>query len=206
MRTLVILAAIVSTIAVVPAIAKTVPITAAEKTFVADASQRLQSEYPNTAAAKSKGFVLLYDSMDTDNTYNWTNMNFSDVTPDRPNFIWYDRRGHIAGVDYELLKSRYPSPPHLAAFPVLASRWTPIDEHVHYAYSVNGVTKYGGAHAAPEMRSGKITLEMLRAHGAKIPSNAKIVWAMYHPAVWDLAMWVVPNPRGAFADLNPNVK
>jgi hypothetical protein len=133
-------------------------------------------------------------------------MNFDDVMPDHPNFMWYDRHGHLAGVDYELPKSRYPAPPHLAAFPVLSSRWTLIREHVHYAYSVDGVTKYGVSHATPEMCTEKIALDVLRAHGAKIPSNAKMVWAMYHPAVWDLAMWVVPNPRGAFADLNPNVK
>lgn len=206
MRIGVILAAVLSAITIAPAPVKAAAMTAAEKTFVSDTSQRLQSEYPNTAAAKSKGFVLLYDSIDPDNTYNWTNMNFNDVTPDRPNFLWYDRRGQLAGVDYEVPKSHYPTKPQLAAFPVLASRWTPIAEHVHYAYSVNGATKYGATHASPDMRTGKIALEMLRAHGAKIPSNAKLVWAMYHPAVWDLAMWVVPNPHGAFADLNPNVK
>lgn len=27
-----------------------------------------------------------------------------------------------------------------------------------------------------------------------------------HPAMWDLIVWVLPNPDGAWADANPNVK
>ena len=186
-------------------LAKTPQPSAAEQQFVSTTSAKLQAGYPNTAVAKANGYTMLEGTIDSDNTYNFTNRDFANVTPDRPNFLWYDRKGHLAGVDYEVPKSTFPSPPH-AMFPVQTSRWVTINEHVHYAYTVNGRTKYGATRATPALRSENITLAMLRAAGAKIPADAKLTWAMYHPTVWDLAMWVVPNPSGAFADLNPNVK
>ena len=182
------------------------PLTSAEKAFVTKASATLNAKYPDTATAKSAGFGLLEGSIGDDNTYNWTDMSFSNVMLDRPNFLWYDRRGHLAGVDWEFPKGTTTSAPQLAAFPVTAARWVSIPEHVHFAYTVDGVMKYGAGKATPAERTGTLTAQILRANGAKLPANAKLVWAMYHPAVWDLAMWTVPNPNGAFADKNPNVK
>ena len=39
---------------------------------------------------------------------------------------------------------------------------------------------------------------------AKSESDVKFVFEF--PAIWDLTVWVLPNPSGAFADKNPNVK
>lgn len=182
------------------------PLTASEKAFVAKASASLNAAYPTTSAAKTAGFTMLFDTIGDDNTYDWTNMTFNNVTPDRPNFLWYDRHGHLAGADWEFPTSGHAPAPKLGAFPVLAARWVKIPEHVHYAYTVDGNLKYGAAHATPALRTGTITAAELRANGARLPEDAKLKWAMYHPAVWDLAMWTVPNPKGAFADKNPNVK
>lgn len=182
------------------------PLTGDEKAFVATASSQLQGRYPNTATAKSGGYSLLYDTIDSDNTYNWTNFDFTHVAPGRPNFLWYDRQGHLAGADWELPKSEYPAVPHLAAYPVQSTRWVLIREHVHFAYTLTGKSYYGVAKAAPGLRQDHITADQLRASGAKLPIGATLLWAMYHPAVWDLAMWLVPNPSGAFAEKNPNVK
>ena len=182
------------------------PLTASEKAFVTKTSATLNQSYPTTASAKSAGFRLLEGSIGDDNTYDWTNMSFTGVTPDHPNFLWYDRHGHLAGADWEFPTSGKAPAPQLAAFPVTAARWVKIPEHVHYAYTVDGKMKYGVAHATPALRTGTITADELRANGARLPKDAKLNWAMYHPAVWDLAMWTVPNPKGAFADKNPNVK
>jgi len=182
------------------------PLSDSEKAFVTKASATLNNEYPTTATAKSAGFILLYDSIDDDNTYDWTNMTFTGITPEHPNFLWYDRHGNLAGVDWEFPAAGQASAPQLAAFPVSAARWVKIPEHVHYAYTMNGKMKYGVTKATPALRTGTITADELRSNGAKLPKDATLVWAMYHPAVWDLAMWTVPNPSGAFADKNPNVK
>jgi hypothetical protein len=181
-------------------------LTSSEKAFVAKTSSALTAKYPSEATAKSAGFTPLFDTIGSDNTYDWTNMSFTGVTPDHPNFLWYDRRGHLAGADWEFPTTAHAPPPQLAAFPVRSARWVEIPEHVHYAYTINGKTKYGVAKATAELRTGTITATMLRANGAKLPKDATLLWAMYHPAVWDLAMWIVPNPNGPFADKNPNVK
>lgn len=186
--------------------ATSVPLTGSEKAFVVKTSATLNAKYPTTATAKAAGFGMLFDEIGADNTYDWTNYGFSNVTPDHPNFLWYDRHGHLAGVDWEFPASGYASAPNIPAFPVRASFWVKIPEHVHYSYTVNGKTRYGVAKAKPALRTMKITADMLRANGARLPKDATLVWAMYHPAVWDLAMWTVPNPSGPFADKNPNVK
>ena len=33
-----------------------------------------------------------------------------------------------------------------------------------------------------------------------------MVFVFKHPEMWDMVVWVIPNPDGAFADANPNVK
>lgn len=182
------------------------PLTASEKAFVAKTSASLNAAYPTTATAKAAGFTMLFDTIGDDNTYDWTNMSFANVAPDHPNFLWYDRKGDLAGVDWEFPTSGNAPAPQLAAFPVLTARWVKIPEHVHYAYTLNGKMKYGVAKATPALRTGTITADELRTNGAKLPKDAKLSWAMYHPAVWDLAMWTVPNPNGPFAEKNPNVK
>jgi hypothetical protein len=182
------------------------PLTDSEAAFVAKTSATLTDKYPTTASAKSAGFTPLFDSIGSDNTYDWTNMSFSNATPDHPNFLWYDRHGHLAGADWEFPTKPHEPAPKLAAFPVQTARWVQIPEHVHYAYTLDGKMKYGVIKATPALRTGTITATMLRANGAKLPKDANLAWAMYHPAVWDLAMWTVPNPSGPFADKNPNVK
>ena len=206
MRYVVLIAALSFAMAQAASAATSPPLTDSEKAFVAKASASLNAEYPTTASAKAAGFSLLFGGIFDDNTYDWTNMSFSGVTPEHPNFLWYDRHGHLAGVDWEFPKSAYASAPNPAAFPVRAARWVTIPAHVHYAYAIDGKMKYGVTKATPALNAPTITANMLRANGAKLPAGAKLNWAMYHPAVWDLAMWTVPNPNGAFADKNPNVK
>ena len=186
--------------------ANNAPLTDSEKAFVTRTSATLSDKYPTTETAKSAGFGMLFDTIGDDNTYDWTNFSFAGVTPDHPNFLWYDRHGRLVGVDWEFPTAEHAPAPRLAAFPVRTARWVEIPEHVHYAYTLNGKMHYGVAKATPALRKGTIDAQMLRANGAKLPKDAKLNWAMYHPAVWDLAMWTVPNPSGPFADKNPNVK
>jgi hypothetical protein len=42
----------------------------------------------------------------------------------------------------------------------------------------------------------------------KIPapqSASDVAFVFSFPAIWDLQVWLVPNPLGAFAEHNPNV-
>ena len=42
------------------------------------------------------------------------------------------------------------------------------------------------------------------SEAAKKASDVRFVFTF--PAIWDLAVWVIPNAAGAFADKNPDVK
>lgn len=181
------------------------PLTDAETAFVTQDSALLQGLYPTVAAAKAHGYIPLSARFDSSNTQIYTDLRFDDVTLDRPNFLWYDRSGNLVGVDYELRKSDYPKPPHLAIYPVQDLRWSPIGQHVHLAYRLHGQLKYAGGHATPALRKDHLTAAMLR-RAKLLPPGATLVWASFHPAVWDLALWTVPNSNGPFADLNPAVK
>jgi len=57
----------------------------------------------------------------------------------------------------------------------------------------------------PSMKGNTLTESELRA-AKLLPANAKLLWTYVHPKSWDLGFWLAPNPKGAFADLNPNVK
>jgi len=46
--------------------------------------------------------------------------------------------------------------------------------------------------------------DVVKLHEAK--TAADVAFAFPFPAIWDLQVWLVPNPNGAFAQANPNVK
>jgi hypothetical protein len=39
----------------------------------------------------------------------------------------------------------------------------------------------------------------------KVSSPADVATIFFFPTLWDLIVWVKPNPNGAFADKNPTV-
>lgn len=188
------------------AVAGAVASSAAEDAFVKNVAGRLQAEFPSVARARARGYTQLR-KIDKDNTIVYTNFAFDHISIDHPNFLWFDRRGNLVGVDYEFPKERWRSPPGTSTFPVSPSRWTTVDEHVHLAYreTPSGPVKFKGGPATAEMRGATLPADVLvRAH--LLPPDAHLVWSSYHPACWDLGFWIVPNPLGPFEDHNPSVK
>jgi hypothetical protein len=39
----------------------------------------------------------------------------------------------------------------------------------------------------------------------RVDKASEVVHLFHFPALWDLTVWVKPNPSGAFADINPTV-
>ena len=138
---------------------------------------------------------------------SYATMKYDGIDANHPNFLWYDRHGKLVGLDYEYPYYAWPKPPGAKFYPVDPGRWTTVHEHAHFAYRIgDGPVQFHGARAVPNLRGNKsITADDLRADGL-LPKNATLVWAEYHPTCWDLGFWLVPNPNGAFADLNPLVK
>jgi hypothetical protein len=176
-----------------------------EAKFIASVTQSLDASYPTVAAATSHGYVQM-TKLESDGTMIFATMKYDGISPTHPNFLWYDRNGKLVGLDYEYTVSSWPKPPGTAMYPVAADRWTTVHQHVHFAYRIgNGPLQRHGARAMPNLMGKVITADELTADGL-LPKGATLVWAEFHPTCWDLGFWTVPNPTGAFADLDPLVK
>jgi hypothetical protein len=178
---------------------------ASETAFIQSVTTGLFAAYPTVTKATAAGYIRM-TKLESDNTYVYSTMTYSKIDRLHPNFLWYDRNGKLVGLDYEYAKSSSPQFPGMSVYPVMASRWVTIPQHVHFAYTVgSGPVQTHGWKALPNLRGDVITAQELIADGL-LPKGAKLVWAHFHPACWDLGFWLVPNPNGAFADLDPAVK
>lgn len=178
---------------------------ATETAFIQSVSAGLLAAYPTVQQATAAGYIRM-TKLESDNTYVYSTMTYTKIDRLHPNFLWYDRNGKLVGLDYEYPKSSWPSFPGTSVYPVMASRWVTIPQHVHFAYTVgSGPVQTRGAKAWPNLRGDVITAKELTDDGL-LPKGAKLVWAHFHPTCWDLGFWLVPNPNGAFADLDPAVK
>ena len=70
------------------------------------------------------------------------------------------------------------------------------------------VQKFTDAGGTPSESDGAIPANKAALVKAGIPgltSPDQVKFVFLHPAMWDLIVWVLPNPDGAWADANPNV-
>jgi len=90
-------------------------------------------------------------------------------------------------------------------------RWAQFDDHIHYITKdpKTGDLKYDNYVMAPAFvaaggdlqNPAPYTLVELRS----VSSAADVTKIFDFPSVWDLIIWVKPNPNGAFAYKNPSV-
>jgi hypothetical protein len=176
-----------------------------ETQFITSVARTMQRQYHTAAAALRAGYMQMTPLNPDDHTSVYFNHRFDGVDREHPNFLWYDRDGILAGLDYEVKKDDFSVPPGTAGFPVARARWTTIPAHVHFAYTdASGKLQLAESNARPNLR-GVIEAGELTKDGL-LPAGAKLVWASYHPECWDLGFWLVPNPSGAFSDKNPLVR
>ena len=176
-----------------------------EAAFIASVTSTLQQRLATTAQAQTAGYYQM-TRMEKDGTIIWFNDDWGKgVSKDTPNFLWFDQAGKLVGLDYEYAVSDYPQHPAADAYPVMPSRWTTIDAHMHFAYKLpDGKIVRRGAEALKGVTTDPTAAQLTAAK--LLPAGATLLWAHYHPKAWDLGFWTVPNPNGAFADLNPLVK
>jgi hypothetical protein len=115
-------------------------------------------------------------------------------------------KGRLLGADYSVPHS--DNPPHL--FGIDPARWQTFGEHIHYGLKAPGGTIVYGATSVKRLIAAggdaahPTPADLVKAGIAKSPSEVAFVFQF--PAIWDLEVWVLPNPSGAFAAGNPNVK
>lgn len=184
------------------------PANAKESAFVNAIAADLQRRFPTAADAEKAGYVR-YTSADDTGAISYANMQWQSVDIRHPSQLWYDKRGRLLGADYSVLVANSPGRPQL--WGVDPGRWVEFDGHVHWVAKnpANGSLVYDGwawdkAFAAaggdPQHPSAATLVAM-----KKVDAAGNVVTIFHFPAIWDLIVWVKPNPSGAFAWKNPTV-
>jgi len=183
---------------------------AAEATFLARIMADLPKRYPNPQAANAAGWMR-FSNEDRTGAISYVNTQYWDTTdPDLPAQLWYDVNGRLIGADFSVYRAESTAgPPN--RFGIAPSRWIIIPAHVHYVLkNANGTNTYGKAIQAARYASANNgdyshpTAAGLVAAGA-VTDPASVAFVFLYPAIYDVSVWVVPNPLGQFADKNPNV-
>ncbi len=185
------------------------PASTSENAFVSAIAKDLTSRYPTAADAEKAGYIR-YTTEDETGAISYANLQWQSVDIRHPSQLWYDKNGRLLGADYSVLVSSSPSRPQL--WGVNAGRWVEFDGHVHWVTKdpTTGALTYDqwawdkafvAAGGNPEHPSATTLVAM-----EKVDDAANVVTVFHFPAVWDLIVWVKPNPNGAFADKNPLVQ
>lgn len=172
--------------------------------FIDAVRPTLMARYGTVELAQAAGFSQI-THLGWDGTAIYFNHTFAGVDPLHPNFLWFDRRDRLVGVDYELPISQYPmNPPGRDLFAVRRMRWSVVYAHVHLAYLNDGKLVFAEGDAQPKFAVDTVTSGTLRDAGL-LPANAQLQWFSFHPRCWDLSLWLTPNPFGASSTYNPYV-
>lgn len=176
-----------------------------EAAFVSSMQKDLQARFPTAADAEKAGYVRFTNEDDT-GAISYANQNWKSVDPQHPSQLWYDVNGKLLGADFS--QPLTANPPQL--WGVNPQRWVKFRRpHVHYIVkSSSGALKYGAFRGSDFTAAGGNVENPQPATVVKLgkaKSDADVVKVFEFPALWDLIVWVKPNPLGAFAEKNPNV-
>jgi hypothetical protein len=192
--------------------------TPAETPFITKIQHDIPARYPSVASAVAAGYFQ-YTGEDSTGAISYVNLKlWNSIDIDAPNQLWYDVNGRLLGVDYTVLQDQSPSAPtSLFGYAIDPSRWVHRGAHMHWGFTAADgslklgampVAKFTAAGGAPNTSVGDIPANKAALVAAGLPGLTtpdQVKFVFLHPAMWDLVVWVLPNPDGAFADANPNV-
>jgi hypothetical protein len=183
------------------------PLSASEKQFVAGIQADLMKRFPTAADAEKAGFVR-YTNEDSTGAISYANMQWQSSDIHHPSQLWYDKNGQLLGADFSVQTDSNTRPDRFGVNP---GRWVEFDDHVHWVgRDANGKLTYDNYVMAGKFKAAggdpahPTAADLVRMHKAAKESDVVTVFDM--PRIWDLIVWVKPNPSGAFAEKNPLVK
>jgi hypothetical protein len=180
----------------------------AEGRFVRDASRVLRAKFPTPAAAEKAGYVR-YTNEDETGAISYADLRWNSTSESAPSQLWYDVHGRLLGADYSVRVADYPKAPSL--FGITPTRFFEEHAHIHYVVrNPDGSLTYSRAVGAKKYAATGLdplhpTAAGLVKVGAVDAAN-HVATVFLFPTIWDVTVWVLPNPAGPFADANPNVK
>lgn len=178
----------------------------AENAFVSSIQEDLMARFPTSADAEKAGYFR-YTNEDNTGSISYANLKWQSLDDKSPSQLWYDVNGKLLGADFSVLKSNSPKQPHL--WGVNPARWQDFGAHVHFiltdasgkaTYGATSVTKFVAAGGDPNDPSAEAVVKLGKADDA-----SAVTRVFEFPSLWDLIVWVKPNPNGAFAEKNPLV-
>jgi len=177
-----------------------------EVAFVQSIQKDLMARFPTAADAEKAGYFR-FGNEDSSGAISYANLQWQSSDPQHPSQLWYDVHGNLLGADFSVLQSSSPEPPSM--WGVRAGRWVSFREHVHWILvGPNGTDLYGATSAKKFVAAGGSVenpqaITVVKLGKAKTVAEVKRVFLF--PSLWDLIVWVKPNPNGAFAEKNPLV-
>jgi len=183
------------------------PLSASEQQFVKSIQADLMKRFPTAKDAEKAGYFR-YTNPDDTGSISYANLHWDSADPQHPSQLWYDKYGKLMGADFSVLKTS-SARPHW--FGINPGRWYQFDDHVHYVLPdpKSGKSQYDLYIMAPKYRASggnpqsPTAKELVSMHKAPSASSVQHVFDM--PTIWDLIVWVRPNPLGAFSYKNPAV-
>ncbi len=176
----------------------------AEVGFVASIQKDLSARYATIAQAQTAGYFR-YTNEDKTGSISYANLQWTSSDPQHPSQLWYSVDGKLLGADF--------SRPYVAGsapnlWGVNPARWSRFNAHIHWVLDVDGKESYGATSVAkfkaaggdPDNPQPAAVVALGKAHDA---SEVRKVFLF--DDIWDLEVWVMPNPNGAFAEMNPLV-
>ncbi len=183
------------------------PLSPAETAFVASIQKDLMQRFPTAADAERAGYVR-YTNEDDTGAISYANLQWNSTDPQHPSQLWYDKNGQLLGADYSVPASSATRP---TLFGVNPGRLYEFDDHVHYVLQdASGAKTYDHYIMAEKYKAGggdpahPMAADLVKMGKAKDTKEVATVFDMPH--IWDMIVWVKPNPSGAFAEKNPSVK
>lgn len=177
----------------------------AELAFVDGVQKDLMQRFPTVADALRVGYFR-YTKEDTSGSISYANLRWQSVDPQHPSQLWYDVHGNLLGADFSVLASESETAPSL--WGVQSGRWHSLPAHIHYILAgEDGMETYGYVLVKKFVAAGGNATNPDAATLVKlgVVSAGEVKRIFLFPALWDLSIWVKPNPNGAFAYLNPLV-
>jgi hypothetical protein len=179
----------------------------AETAFVSGIMKDLNARFPTPADAIKAGYFR-YTNEDDTGAISYANLQWQSSDPQHPSQLWYSVSGKLLGADFSVLQSNSPKPPSL--WGVNPLRWEDFNAHIHYVLvDASGKETYKGTRASKFTAAGGDLNNPQAATLVKMglaPNVAAVKHVFLFPHIWDLIVWVTPNPSGAFADKNPLIK
>lgn len=183
------------------------PQSAAETSFVTAIQKDLMARFPRASDAIKAGYVR-YTNEDSTGAISYANLHWSS-DPTHPSQLWYDKDGNLLGADFSVVRRH--GEPRPVLWGINPGRWVEFDGHIHYVLrdAATGSLTYDHWIMNPKFAAAGGNVDAPSVATVVQMGNAKnasdVVTIFEFPTIWDLIVWVKPNPNGAFADKNPTV-